>query len=894
MRALREKYSELKRNNPQRVILFLALSYLLVLFLLFGAITFWLINKFESNSEQTINLITAQALDIKKEQLITKTKTITSLSQTMLQKKESDIKKQTKIEVENIHSIISEIYNTHRDKSQKLLIDEIVGVLKSIKTYDNSYTFLAQPNGLILLHPDKKLVNTQITKDQATEYRVMQKVLEIKNTLGDGYFVERYYKPNSTILTEKIYYLKQFEPLNILIINGQYRDDIEQKAQHELLDILKNQQENSKDIYLNLFKPTPNGLESVDIANHKDKSSLSQKVRSSIKKQIEKNIQNKNYSGYFKNITKEGVHLVTSYDSIYEKGFIVSNTEVLNPILDEIKNKIDSEDSNLSSEIVGILNMFIIFLFVTSILSITIIKTVKEIFSKKNIELERKNQELQDTNQELMRIFDNSTNPIAIINRDGFLSYANDAFYKTSEYSSSDIGSLNAMMLIRKEFKKQFFSKLEKAQNIGYAEEFSAIIFSKSTNSIHVKISLTRFSKDSFVMMLRDITAELMHTQNLERTIKEEIEKSAQSELKFATLFDNAPAGILIVDSNRCIVKTNKAFENISGYKKEKLEQKKIEEFFLDEYKEQIVNTLRDSDNKDSIRHSYEWKLIDSSGHIKDISALLEVVYRKDESFKFMIVTDITELKKAREKEKSQEKLLIQQSRFAVMGEMINMIAHQWRQPLGALSIEIINLVDWLEDSEASSEYVKKWEKKTTSILKHLSQTIDEFRTFFKQDKKKEVFDLADSIENSVELIVATLKFQNVDVKKELDGDIKIFGFQNKLQQAFLNILNNAKDAIAENEVENGEIKITSKKIDDIVHISFEDNAGGIKVVPVSKIFEPYFSTKSKNSSGIGLYMTKVIIDSHMDGELKVSNSKIGARFDIYLPIFKDEENYDS
>jgi PAS domain S-box-containing protein len=525
---------------------------------------------------------------------------------------------------------------------------------------------------------------------------------------------------------------------------------------------------------------------------------------------------------------------------------------------------------------------------------ITELKTQEDKLRAKNQELEHLNEELKNTNEELMRIFDNSTNPIALINKDGFLSYANEAFYKISGYLHSDLSNLNIMKLIRKEFKKQFFAKLEKADAIGFAEEFSAIIFSNSANSIHTKISLTKFSKDSFVMMLRDITAELMHTQNLEKMIQDEIEKSTESELKFATLFDNAPAGILILDENHCIVKTNKAFEGITGYKKDRLEGRKIEEFFLDEYKEQIINTLKQSGSKHDARASYEWKLIDSRGHTKDINALLELVERKDESFRLMIATDITELKKAREKEKQQEKLLIQQSRFAVMGEMINMIAHQWRQPLGALSIEIINLVDHLESEPSDSDYLKKWEKKSTSILKHLSHTIDEFRTFFKQDKKKEVFNLAESIENSIDLIVATLRFRNIEVIKELDSDIEIFGFQNKLQQAFLNILNNAKDAILENEMEEGKIVVLAKKDGDMVHISFEDNAGGIPVTPISKIFEPYFSTKSKNSSGIGLYMTKVIIDSHMGGELKVSNSKIGAKFDIHLPIFKDEGEHDS
>eukprot|EP01022_Parablepharisma_sp_SALTPOND_P011149 TRINITY_DN14631_c0_g1_i1.p1 TRINITY_DN14631_c0_g1~~TRINITY_DN14631_c0_g1_i1.p1 ORF type:complete len:901 (-),score=113.38 TRINITY_DN14631_c0_g1_i1:1762-4077(-) len=771
----------------------------------------------------------------------------------------------------------------------------------------------------------------------------------------------------------------------------------------------------------------------MEIDRYALKEDVAKEVDRLIKKRVEQNIKNSDFSGYFRTTTDRGVNLATYYSSIYENGLIISNTVILNPILEGIRDDISSEDSKLSREIIDILNMFIIFLFITSILSITIIKTTKEIFSNKNSELKKKNdslnlikeelelsekkhktiietspypifilssntisftnsalcsmlqlrrdelvgkkidefldssdlesffqsldktyqqreiklvdvekntihaklhiadieymssndkliivnditelktqedrlraknqelehlnEELKNTNKELMMIFDNSTNPIALINKDGFLSYANEAFYKISEYQKRDLSNLNIMALIRKEFKKQFFAKLEKADAMGFAEEFSAIIFSSTANSIHTKISLTKFSKDSFVMMLRDITAELMHTQNLEKMIQEEIEKSTDSELKFATLFDNAPAGILILDDNHCIVKTNKAFESITGYKKDRLEGRKIEEFFLDEYKEQIVNTLKEGNNKENTRSSYEWKLIDSNGHTKDINVLLELIKRKDESFRLMIVTDITELKKAREKEKQQEKLLIQQSRFAVMGEMINMIAHQWRQPLGALSIEIINLVDHLESEPNDSDYLKNWEKKSTSILKHLSHTIDEFRTFFKQDKKKEVFNLAESIENSIELIVATLRFRNIEVIKEFDNDIEIFGFQNKLQQAFLNILNNAKDAILENEIEEGRIVVFAKKDGDLVHISFEDNAGGITVTPVSKIFEPYFSTKSKNSSGIGLYMTKVIIDSHMGGELKVSNSKIGAKFDIYLPIFKDEGEHDS
>ena len=240
------------------------------------------------------------------------------------------------------------------------------------------------------------------------------------------------------------------------------------------------------------------------------------------------------------------------------------------------------------------------------------------------------------------------------------------------------------------------------------------------------------------------------------------------------------------------------------------------------------------------------------------------------------------------------EKLLQQQTRLVQMGEMLSMIAHQWRQPLNAISSSIAivqikmakNRFD-LDKKEEREEFLNFLEEKHNSISNYtesLSETIDDFRNFFKPDKQKTKVSLTKPIIKA--LAIATPSILNKGIKINtsygVDGEIEIY--KNELMQVILNILKNAEDNFKEKEIKNGKIDISTYKEKGAYIIKICDNGGGVAPEIMPKIFDPYFSTKDeKNGTGLGLYMSKIIVEEHNGGILEVKNSKNGACFIIKL-----------
>ncbi len=264
------------------------------------------------------------------------------------------------------------------------------------------------------------------------------------------------------------------------------------------------------------------------------------------------------------------------------------------------------------------------------------------------------------------------------------------------------------------------------------------------------------------------------------------------------------------------------------------------------------------------------------------------------------------------EKRKLEEQLLIQQTRLAAMGEMVGVIAHQWRQPLNGLGLIIQDIDDAFSYDELNKEYLYKSTAKSMELINYLSSTIDDFSKFIKPNKKKEIFDIKSAIRDSLSIVSARLKNYLISIKHkcvcdretiEIQDNLEIgvceygymntYGLPNEFKQAVLNILNNSIDAIlmqrrkgALGKNEKGEIRIDifHEKEKKKIVIKISDNGGGISKDVRKKIFEPYFTTKeSMQGSGIGLYITKVIIVDNMGGEINIENKDSGAEFTIAL-----------
>jgi signal transduction histidine kinase len=231
-----------------------------------------------------------------------------------------------------------------------------------------------------------------------------------------------------------------------------------------------------------------------------------------------------------------------------------------------------------------------------------------------------------------------------------------------------------------------------------------------------------------------------------------------------------------------------------------------------------------------------------------------------------------------------QEQLLIQQARFVAMGEMIGNIAHQWRQPLNALSLLLQNIIFAYEGNRIDHELMDRVNTKGNLLINTMSTTIDDFRNFFKPNRDTEQFNVAEQLGKTLDILQGTLESNRIVVEKNIAPELTMTGFPNEFSQVIINIINNAKDALSEHSVNEKRIRLQGYETADEIILQISDNAGGIPESILEKIFDPYFTTKIEGKgTGIGLYMSKVIVESNMSGKLIASNDDQGAVFTLHF-----------
>ena len=247
--------------------------------------------------------------------------------------------------------------------------------------------------------------------------------------------------------------------------------------------------------------------------------------------------------------------------------------------------------------------------------------------------------------------------------------------------------------------------------------------------------------------------------------------------------------------------------------------------------------------------------------------------------FTISIAYKYNDLKK---QNKEFEKMVLQQSKFVKSGEMIANITHQFRQPLNNISYILINLKKRFESEKLDKIFFDKKVNQANEQVSFLSKTIDDFKEFYLQEKEKDDFLVKDSIQNALTILNPDLQKDNINLnlKFETFEDIKIFGVKNELSQVILSLVSNSIDALKNRHNPKISINVVSSSAEVIIEIL--DNAGGIKAKNLKKIFEPYFSTKEEGT-GIGLYLSKIIIEESFGGKLQVQNIKDGAKFSIFI-----------
>jgi len=280
---------------------------------------------------------------------------------------------------------------------------------------------------------------------------------------------------------------------------------------------------------------------------------------------------------------------------------------------------------------------------------------------------------------------------------------------------------------------------------------------------------------------------------------------------------------------------------------------------------------------------------------LHNLSRIVEKRSRDNEKMQRTLEKRVNE---AVEKARQNDHIMYQHARLASMGEMIGNIAHQWRQPLNALTLLIQSFGTKSLSGKLNQTFIDKQVNEGMRLAVSMSDTIEDFRNFFSPSKEKEHFNLSKSIHDTLEMSSFFCKDENIDIQVHCGEDITIFGYSNEFSQVILNFINNARDNFKHRHIyEDKKIEITIKEVhskNPTVNIYFADNGGGIEEHIIDRVFEPYFTTKHKSTgTGIGLYMSKQIIEAQMNGEVSVRNAQkefddkayMCAEFKIAIPV---------
>ncbi len=231
-------------------------------------------------------------------------------------------------------------------------------------------------------------------------------------------------------------------------------------------------------------------------------------------------------------------------------------------------------------------------------------------------------------------------------------------------------------------------------------------------------------------------------------------------------------------------------------------------------------------------------------------------------------------------------RILTRQSKMAVMGEMIGNIAHQWRQPLMELSSILITTEAKIKlTGNISNQEILEMISKSNDVMKYMSNTIDDFRDFFAKDKEKTSFKISEQVKRAANIISSALENKDIKLNIILKNNPTVYGFKNEYSQVLINIIANAKDIISNRKIKDGKIDVKIYVKDNKCITEVFDNGGGIEALPVEKVFEPFYTHGKKDGTGIGLFMSKLIVENNMEGQLKASNFEEGAKFTISIPL---------
>lgn len=513
-------------------------------------------------------------------------------------------------------------------------------------------------------------------------------------------------------------------------------------------------------------------------------------------------------------------------------------------------------------------------------------------------EKKERERELEAQKQEFEAIFKGSKDGIAITDLNSYFIDCNDAYLEMIGFTREELMHKSCFELSDPQDVERTKNAIKEVFDVGFVKDFEKTCIVKNGKRIVVSTSISLLSdKQRILMSTKDITAS--------KRVEENLKKSEQF---FKTIAESSPLAVCFTEGNEQVIKyVNPRFTEMLGYTLEDVPfasdwwisaypDDTYRKYVSDEWNMKIKKALENSSTIEAVESRVKCK----DGSVK----IIEWHYVAISNTGWIFGLDLTDLRnysnelemlnsslhqKIESETKSRlekERLLIQQSRLATMGEMIGNIAHQWRQPLNTLAFIVQTIPIIIKRGEVDIDYAYKMQTESMDLIKYMSQTIDDFRNFFKPDREKELFDIKQSISKAVSLIKDALKSSSIEVIINLcDDELYVHGYNNEFSQVVINLLKNAKDALQNRSaLEKKCIWVEAQKINNKIKISVSDNGGGIKQGIIEKIFDPYFTTKhSSLGTGLGLYMSKMIVEQNMNGKLLAHNTKDGACFEVEL-----------
>ncbi|MEA1915323.1 MAG: PAS domain S-box protein [Campylobacterota bacterium] len=486
-------------------------------------------------------------------------------------------------------------------------------------------------------------------------------------------------------------------------------------------------------------------------------------------------------------------------------------------------------------------------------------------------------EKLKHNNEELREIVNNSWDGIGIMDDNSKFIYVNNAFSPILGFSKDELLGTLFVDYVSPNNQNDFTQLIEENKLNQYSNKIQLVCLRKDKQSVYLDVTLSlMLNKKFFVVNIKDITKQISDDQ-----ILNEYALSSQ------------------MDNKGMFTKISNAFTYLSGYEKDEL---------IGKHFSVMVNESKNKDQLkeiwDTLHSKKEWsgKILSNKkeGSLFCVDTKIKPIYNKygDTTGYTSLMFDITaelelkeEISVANTQIEQKDKILVQQSKLAIMAETLQMISHEWRQPLNIISLRAQKLeLDFQMDAIPSNNEVEEVLNDIKKQADNLSTIIEDFQSFvsLKDVKNKIKPDVV--IKKAIKIFMNDPDNQHIDIIKDYSNEPEFLAYSNELTTVLVNILLNAKEAIDRNNIKNGVIKLKQYHLDNFIYFEISDNGGGIDDSIIEKIFDPYFSTKKiQHGVGLGLYMCKMIVQVHLGGEITALNHNTGSTFVLKLPLSQKE-----